>query len=220
MTAPAQPTAGCPMSPLPDGMKTPRVRSGPISKTIRVLSARHVAKPTTRCRARRRRSRSGRSRRCAFTCLACASPAPPRVHLVRAQVRRTHGYYESNYALQNDCGLSFGESTASAVFRADMLGTKGTDGAALLCVNELTKLAAERSCRSREAVRLMGGVRVRVSPNPNPNPNPGPNPSPNSNPHPHPHQVQRGRQSHGPLGRDVRLLWPRRRRRRGPHGGR
>ena len=156
MTAPAQPTAGCPMSPLPDGMKTPCVRSGPISKTIRVLSARHVAKPTTRCRARKRRSRSGRSRRCAFSCLACASPAPPLFHLVRAQVRRTHGYYESNYALQNDCGLSFGESTASAVFRADMLGTKGTDGAALLCVNELTKLAAERTCRSREAVSLMG----------------------------------------------------------------
>ena len=74
------------------------------------------------------------------------------------QVRHTHGYYESNYALQNDCGLSFGESTASAVFRADMIGTKGTDGAALLCVNELTKLAAERTCSAREAVKLMGSL--------------------------------------------------------------
>ena len=77
------------------------------------------------------------------------------------QVRRTHGYYESNYALQNDCGLSFGESTASAVFRADMLGTPGTNGAALLCVNELTKLAAERSCSAREAVQLMGSLAER-----------------------------------------------------------
>ena len=31
------------------------------------------------------------------------------------QVRRTKGYWESNYALQNECGLSFGESTASAL---------------------------------------------------------------------------------------------------------
>ena len=30
------------------------------------------------------------------------------------QVRRTKGYWESNYALQNECGLSFGASTASA----------------------------------------------------------------------------------------------------------
>ena len=31
------------------------------------------------------------------------------------QVRRTKGYWESNYALQNECGLSFGASTASAL---------------------------------------------------------------------------------------------------------
>ena len=77
------------------------------------------------------------------------------------QVKSTHGYYESNYAMQNDCGLSFGESTASAVFRADMVGTPGTDGAALLCINELTKLAAERTCSAREAVLIMGSLAER-----------------------------------------------------------
>ena len=33
-----------------------------------------------------------------------------------------------------------------------------TDGGALLCVNELTKIAAERSCGAREAVELMGSL--------------------------------------------------------------
>ena len=70
------------------------------------------------------------------------------------QVEHTHAYLESNYALQNECQLSFGESTASAVFRADALGTPG--GTALLSVNELSKIAAERTCRAREAVLLMG----------------------------------------------------------------
>ena len=72
------------------------------------------------------------------------------------QAAHTHGYFEHNYAIQNECQLSFGESTASAVFRADPVGTDG--GAALLCVDELTKIAAERACGAREAVVLMGSL--------------------------------------------------------------
>ena len=48
------------------------------------------------------------------------------------QVEATHGYYLNGYAIQNDCELSFGESTASAVFRADAFGTP--NGTALLAI--------------------------------------------------------------------------------------
>ena len=48
------------------------------------------------------------------------------------QVEATHGYYLNGYAIQNDCELSFGESTASAVFRADAVGTP--NGTALLAI--------------------------------------------------------------------------------------
>ena len=53
-----------------------------------------------------------------------------------------------------------------------MVGTEGaTDGGALLCVNELTKIAAERSCGAREAVELMGRLaEAHAIPNPNPSP--------------------------------------------------
>ena len=64
-----------------------------------------------------------------------------------------------SYALQNDCGLMFGESTASAIFRADPVGTAG--GKALMCINELTRIASERTCSAREAVKLIGELGER-----------------------------------------------------------
>lgn len=72
------------------------------------------------------------------------------------QISETHGYYEANYAIQNDCQLSFGESTASAMFKAFAIGE--LNGTALFSVNEMTRVAAERTCSAREAVQLMGDL--------------------------------------------------------------
>ena len=41
------------------------------------------------------------------------------------QIEHTHAYFDANYAIQNDCHLMFGESTASAAFRAVALGLPG-----------------------------------------------------------------------------------------------
>jgi dipeptidase len=71
-------------------------------------------------------------------------------------VPHTFAYYDSNYAVQSECGLMFGESTGSAVFKAFALGTAG--GTALFSVNELTRVAAERTCSARGAVQLMGAL--------------------------------------------------------------
>ena len=76
------------------------------------------------------------------------------------QVPHTYGYFEGNYAIQNECHLMFGESTASAVFTAGVaIGLPG--GAALFSVNELTRVAAERVCSARAAVELMGSLAGR-----------------------------------------------------------
>ena len=72
------------------------------------------------------------------------------------QVNRTRGYWEANYAIQNDCHLSFGESTASSQFKAFAIGKP--NGTALFSINELTRIAAERVCSAREAVVLMGAL--------------------------------------------------------------
>lgn len=72
------------------------------------------------------------------------------------QVEHTHAYLDGNYAVQNDCDLMFGESTASAPFRTVAVGEPG--GVALFSVNELTRVAAERVCSAREAVQLMGDL--------------------------------------------------------------
>ena len=72
------------------------------------------------------------------------------------EAAHTYAYYDGNYAVQNECQLMFGESTASSVFSAFAIGTPG--GTALLSVNELSRLAAERTCTAREAVVLMGSL--------------------------------------------------------------
>ena len=94
MTALAPPTRASPMYPLPTGTAAPSAPSGPISRTTRGSSAAHAGGKT-------------------YHPLAGQKETEPIGSI--PQVRRTKGYWESNYALQNECGLSFGESTASAL---------------------------------------------------------------------------------------------------------
>lgn len=82
------------------------------------------------------------------------TPTQPIGHI--PQANKTLGYWEANYAIQNECKLMFGESTASSQFKAFALGTP--NGTALFSVNELTRIAAERVCTAREAVTLMGAL--------------------------------------------------------------
>jgi dipeptidase len=71
------------------------------------------------------------------------------------QVDHTYGYYEADYAISNEHGLSFGESTCSARTYAAPVHQNGT---ALLAMYELSRLAAERTRTSRSAVLLMGAM--------------------------------------------------------------
>ena len=75
---------------------------------------------------------------------------------MKSHTRFAHVADDGNYAIQNECSLMFGESTASATFPAVALGNP--NGTALFCVNELTRVASERACSAREAIELMGGL--------------------------------------------------------------
>ena len=69
------------------------------------------------------------------------------------QVERTFGYYEANYAIANDKGVQFGESTTSAkIFSRSV----SNGGKSLLSMYSLSRLAAERASTSREAIEIMG----------------------------------------------------------------
>merc|ERR1712216_579132 len=74
------------------------------------------------------------------------------------QVAHTFGYLEGNYAIANDQGLAFGESTCSA--RTFSLAVNH-GGPSLLSMYELTRLAAERTSTARAAVQLMGDMAVK-----------------------------------------------------------
>jgi len=74
------------------------------------------------------------------------------------QVAHTYAYFDGNYAVQNEHQVSFGESTASSPFRAIEKSKPG--GTALFSVNELSRVAAERTKTAREAVQLMGDLAV------------------------------------------------------------
>jgi dipeptidase len=60
------------------------------------------------------------------------------------QVNHTFGYWEGDYAISNEHGVSFGESTCSARTYALPVSRGGTS-TALLTMNELSRLAAERA---------------------------------------------------------------------------
>merc|ERR1711935_876679 len=68
------------------------------------------------------------------------------------QVSHTHGYLEADYAISNDQGLAFGESSTSARTYA----LSKPNGPSLLSMYELSRLAAERTSTARAAVLLMG----------------------------------------------------------------
>ena len=69
------------------------------------------------------------------------------------QVNHTFAYFEETYGVMNERQVGIGESTCSAVY-----GASGYDagGAALMSIDELSKIAMERASSSREAVELMG----------------------------------------------------------------
>merc|ERR1711981_654109 len=66
------------------------------------------------------------------------------------QVNHTFGYLDGNYAISNDQGLAFGESTCSA----RTFSTKKPAGPSLLSMYELSRLAAERTSTGRAACQL------------------------------------------------------------------
>jgi hypothetical protein len=61
------------------------------------------------------------------------------------QVEHTYAYFEANFGIQNEHQLSIGETTCSARIKAVALGLP--NGTALLCINELTRIALERTIR-------------------------------------------------------------------------
>jgi dipeptidase len=75
------------------------------------------------------------------------------------EVPHTYAYFEANYGIQNEHQLSIGESTCSAVFGSAAIGQ--VNGTALLNVNELSRLALERTTNARDAIRTMGDLASR-----------------------------------------------------------
>jgi len=81
-------------------------------------------------------------------------------------VEHTYGYQSGSYAVLNDQGLAIGESTCGAVFGTCGKGSSvacepGRQvGVALMSIDTLSYLAAERCASAREAVQLMGDLAV------------------------------------------------------------
>jgi dipeptidase len=71
------------------------------------------------------------------------------------QVNHTFGFLEGDYALANEHGVSFGESTATSKTWTTPVSQGGP---ALLSMFELSRLAAERTKTARAAVVLMGAM--------------------------------------------------------------
>ncbi|CAK0801179.1 unnamed protein product, partial [Prorocentrum cordatum] len=82
------------------------------------------------------------------------------------EVEHTYGYQSGSYAVLNDQGLAIGESTCGAVFGTCGKGSSvacepGRQvGVALMSIDTLSYLAAERCASAREAVQLMGDLAV------------------------------------------------------------
>jgi dipeptidase len=73
------------------------------------------------------------------------------------QVNHTYAYWEETYGALNEKQLGIGESTCSAVYSATSVEV---GGGALFSVDELSKIAMERTASAREAVQLMGDLAV------------------------------------------------------------
>ena len=67
----------------------------------------------------------------------------------------TFSYFEAAAGIANECGLMIAESTCSAIFQAEPLGFS-EKGTALLCYQELTRIALEYCTTARQAIQLMG----------------------------------------------------------------
>ena len=69
----------------------------------------------------------------------------------------TLSYWEAAAGIANEAGVYLAESTCSAIFRAEPVGRSGT---ALLCYQELSRIALEYCTTARDAVMLMGRLAV------------------------------------------------------------
>lgn len=70
------------------------------------------------------------------------------------EVEKTYGIFEAAYGVGNDQGLVMAESTCEGIFGA----RPRPQGKALFSIEELTKIALERTATAVEAVKLMGAL--------------------------------------------------------------
>ena len=73
------------------------------------------------------------------------------------QVSHTYAYLEETYGAVNEMQVGIGESTCSGVFGAAPLNNNN-NGTALFSIDELTKIAMERSSTARQAIEIMGSL--------------------------------------------------------------
>lgn len=71
------------------------------------------------------------------------------------QVSHTYAYLEETYGAVNEMQVGIGESTCSGVFGARPI-QQHPNGTALFSIDELTRIAMERSRSAKEAIILMG----------------------------------------------------------------
>ena len=76
---------------------------------------------------------------------------------IPTQRKTTLSYIEAAAGIANESGVFIAESTCSAIFRADPIGHGHKNGGkALLCYQELTRIALEYCTTARQAIVLMG----------------------------------------------------------------
>eukprot|EP00667_Euglena_gracilis_P005864 EG_transcript_5904 len=74
------------------------------------------------------------------------------------QVNHTYALFEATYGIVNEHGLAMGESTCSSTNWAKLGYTKPAASTAIMSIDELSRIAMERTKTAREAVALMGGL--------------------------------------------------------------
>lgn len=89
------------------------------------------------------------------------------------QVAHTYALYEATYGILNEHGVSMGETTCSSVdwssiptaagLRRGRMSKRSLDGGegGFMCVDEMSRIALERTKTARDAVALMGDLAVR-----------------------------------------------------------
>lgn len=79
-----------------------------------------------------------------------------------AQVAETYGYWDMDYGVQNEMGLSIGESTCTAKTVGWPASPDKPYGYCKAGIEDLSKLALERCATARCAVQTMGDIAVDV----------------------------------------------------------